>query len=68
MKRKFAIFDAVKTSSTSHLWNLSNLEQFTVNEITKYGQEINPFSPNIKIQILLSCHHTFLTEEVRRNC
>ena len=29
---------------------------------------INPLSPSIKLQILLLCFHTFLTEVVGRSC
>ena len=28
----------------------------------------NPLSPSIKLQILLSCFHTFLIKEVGRSC
>ena len=29
---------------------------------------VNPLSPSIKLQILLLCFHTFLTEVVGRSC
>ena len=32
------------------------------------GMNINPLSPGIKLQILLSCRYTFLTEVVGRSC
>ena len=32
------------------------------------GSVLNPLSPGIKLQILLLCFHTFLTELVGRSC
>ena len=32
------------------------------------GRSFNPLSPGVKLQILLLCFHTFLTEVVGRSC
>ena len=31
-------------------------------------EQFNPLSPGVKLQILLLCFHTFLTEVVGRSC
>ena len=36
--------------------------------IERQGIKFNPLSPSIKLQILLLCFHTFLTEVVGRSC
>ena len=38
-------------------------------KLIKFGLgTVNPLSPGVKLQILLLCFHTFLTEVVGRSC
>ena len=41
---------------------------FHANNFYRDLQALNPVNPNIKIQILICCHYTFLIEVVRRYC
>ena len=50
--------------------NYHNNDDIIINNkfILCFYRNINPLSPSIKLQILLLCFHTFLTEVVGRSC
>ena len=55
---KLSPFEIIKVNK----WNGSELVRDDFHSL------INPLSPGIKLQILLLCFHTFLTEVVGRSC
>ena len=57
--------------TVSHgLWSLNEKNDFAFGYLSWYKNVslLNPLSPSIKLQILLLCFHTFLTEVVKRSC
>ena len=67
LKTLFALF------TLAVLWDrLPKIDQlqraYYAKDIMTESTPVNPLSHGVKLQILLSCHHTFVTKAVGRSC